>query len=63
VQAHVGDHITVPGRHVGEAVRTGQVVEVRHADGRPPYLVRWDDGHEGLCYPPPEAKLQPAGAG
>jgi hypothetical protein len=63
VQAHVGDHITVPGRHVGEAVRTGQVVEVRHEDGRPPYLVRWDDGHEALCYPPPEARLQAAGDG
>ncbi|HVM13148.1 MAG TPA: DUF1918 domain-containing protein, partial [Egibacteraceae bacterium] len=61
MQAHVGDTITIPGRHVGEAFRTGQVLEVSDAEGRPPYRVRWDDGHEGLCYPPPEARLEPAG--
>lgn len=60
MQAQVGDRITVPGRHVGEGVRTGEVVEVRGADGGPPYLVRWDDGHEALVYPGAEARLQPA---
>jgi hypothetical protein len=26
---------------------TGEILEVRRADGTPPYLVRWsDDGHE-----------------
>ncbi len=57
MEAHVGDAITVPGRHVGEAVRTGRVVEVRDAQGRPPYLVRWDDGHEGVCSPGPETRV------
>jgi hypothetical protein len=61
VQASVGDHITVPGRHVGEAVRSGEVVEVRDPKGGPPYVVRWEDGHQGLVYPPPEARLEPAG--
>jgi len=26
-------------------------------DGEPPYLVRWDDGHEGLFFPGPDARL------
>jgi hypothetical protein len=60
VQAQVGDRINVPGRHVGEGVRTGEVVEVRGDDGGPPYLVRWDDGHEALVYPGAEARLQPS---
>lgn len=62
MQAHVGDRITVPGRSVGSAVRIGEVIEVRSAEGDPPFLVRWEDGHEGLCYPPPESRLEPAGA-
>ena len=57
MEAHVGDTITLPGRHVGEAVRTGRVIEVKDATGHPPYRVRWEDGHEGLCYPPPEARV------
>lgn len=61
MQAQVGDRINVPGRHVGEAERTGEVREVRGADGGPPYWVRWDDGHEALIYPGAEARLQPAG--
>jgi len=27
------------------------VIEVRGEDGAPPYLVRYDDGHEGLVFP------------
>ncbi len=51
MRASVGDAVVVPGRHVGEGERTGTVLEVRGADGGPPYLVRWSDGHEGLVYP------------
>ena len=29
-------------------IKVFQVVEVQGADGAPPYLVRWSDGHEGL---------------
>jgi Domain of unknown function (DUF1918) len=33
--------------------------EVRHADGSPPYVVRWSDtGHEGLVFPGPDAFIQ-----
>lgn len=57
MQAVVGDRIAIPGRHVGEAGRLGEVLDVRGPDGAPPYLVRWVDGHEGICYPGPEARV------
>jgi hypothetical protein len=60
MKAAVGDRIRTPGRHVGDAVRVGEVIAVRGADGDPPYLVRWDDGHEGVCAPGPETKVERA---
>jgi hypothetical protein len=52
MQAQVGDRLIVRSLHVGEPDRDGEVLEVRGADGAPPYLVRWsEDGHEGLFYP------------
>jgi hypothetical protein len=37
-------------------VRDGEIIEVRHADGSPPYVVRWDDtGRESLVFPGPDA--------
>jgi hypothetical protein len=51
MKADVGDRIAVPGRRVGDPNREGEVIAVRGDDGGAPYLVRWDDGHEGLVYP------------
>lgn len=54
VKAAVGDRIVVRGTHLDEPVRSGEVVEVPHADGSPPYQVRWsDDGHTSLFFPGP----------
>jgi hypothetical protein len=61
VHAAVGDTIAVPGQHVGEAGRRGEVIEVRGPEGRPPYKVRWADGHEAICYPGPETRVQHEG--
>ncbi|MCU1601203.1 MAG: putative signal-transduction protein with domain [Frankiales bacterium] len=61
MHAVVGDTIAVPGLHVGESGRLGEVVEVRGQDGRPPYLVRWEDGHQALCYPGPETRISHEG--
>lgn len=59
MQAQVGDTLVVRGRHMGEADRQGQVLEVHGRDGEPPYLVRWeDDGHEGLVFPGPDAYIR-----
>ena len=56
--ATVGDRLIVHGAHVGEAGRDGEILEIRHADGSPPYLVRWSDtGHEALVFPGPDAEV------
>jgi Domain of unknown function (DUF1918) len=49
----------VEARTDHSAGRSGVVVEVRGDDGQPPYVVQWDDGHEGLCYPGPDAHVAP----
>lgn len=61
MHADVGDTIAIPGRHVGESGRLGQVLEVRGPEGAPPYRVRWDDGHEAVCWPGPETRIQHEG--
>jgi hypothetical protein len=64
--AAVGDRLVVHNLHVGEVARDGEIIEVMHADGTPPYSVRWsDDGHVSLVFPGPDAYIehtQPAAA-
>jgi hypothetical protein len=60
MHANDGDHITVRGHHVGDADREGVIVEVHGADGAPPYVVRWSDGHEGLFFPGADAAVEHA---
>lgn len=62
MRATVGDRIRVPGRHVGDALREGEVTAVRGSSDAPLYVVRWDDGHEGVCSPGPETKVSQANA-
>lgn len=57
MQAKVGDHLVVEGKIVGSHRREGDIVEVRGENGAPPYVVRWEDGHEGLTYPGPDAHI------
>lgn len=57
--AAVGDRLVVRGPHLDDPVRDGEILEVRHPDGSPPYLVRWSDtGHEGLVFPGPDAFVE-----
>ncbi|SDM35552.1 DUF1918 domain-containing protein, partial [Allokutzneria albata] len=63
MKAKVGDWIVVEGTRVGEPRREGVVVEVPHADGSPPYRVRWvDTDRATLLFPGPDARVQYAGA-
>jgi len=57
VRAHVGDRIVLAAEHIDEPTRDGEVLEVRGADGGPPFVVRWTDGHTGLIYPGPGSVL------
>lgn len=57
--AAVGDRLVVHSKHLGGPVRDAEILEVRHTDGSPPYLVRWSDtGQEGLVYPGSDAEVQ-----
>ena len=58
--AHVGDRLVVEDTQAGDRKRVGVVVELRKADGSPPYLVRWlDDDSVGLVFPGPDARVEP----
>ncbi|MGH3937057.1 MAG: DUF1918 domain-containing protein [Pseudonocardiaceae bacterium] len=57
MQAAIGDRLCVHGRTVDKPDRMGEVVEVRGVDGQPPYLVRFDDGHERLIFPGPDCEI------
>jgi hypothetical protein len=59
MKAAVGDRIVIASNHVDGPVRDGRILEVRHEDGTPPYLVEWsDDGHTALVFPGPEARIE-----
>ena len=58
MRAEVGDKVVVHGRTVGAAPRTGTVVEARGSDGGPPFLVRYEDGHEALVFPGPDVHVE-----
>ena len=44
MKAVVGDRLVVTSRHVDEARRIGEILEVHGPDGTPPFVVRWE-GH------------------
>lgn len=64
--ASPGDRLLIVGHRVGEPKRDAEVLEVRGADGGPPYLVRWSDtGQVGLVFPGSDARIrhyEPLGA-
>jgi len=61
MRAKIGDQIMIGGHRVGQADRQCEVLEVRHPNGEPPYVVRWGDtGHEDLFFPGPDASVSTA---
>ncbi|NGO67292.1 DUF1918 domain-containing protein [Streptomyces boncukensis] len=59
MQASVGDRLLVHGRIVGQHDRTAEIIQVLGVDGGPPYRVRFEDGHETVMSPGPDAVVQP----
>jgi Domain of unknown function (DUF1918) len=51
MKAKAGDELVVRGRHVSDEDRSGVIIEVHGEAGAPPYLVRWEDGHESTFFP------------
>jgi hypothetical protein len=62
MEARVGDRIVVESRKVGDARRSGAVIEVLSGPGNNHYRVRWDDGHESIFYPSSDATVQRGGS-
>ncbi len=58
MKATVGDHLHVHSRTVEQTDRIGIILEVRGDQGDPPYLVRFDDGHEKLVYPGGDCEVE-----
>lgn len=59
MKAKVGDRLVVASAHLDEHAADGEILEVRGTGGDPPFLVRWDDGHEALVFPGPDARVIP----
>ena len=56
MKAKNGDRITVQGHKVGDPERHGVIIDVRGAEGAPPYMVKWDnDPGEHLLFPGSDA--------
>lgn len=55
----------IEGVCLGQPQRVGRILEVRAADGSPPYLVRWvRPGYTTLIVPGPDARVvQPSQPG
>ncbi|GAA4963298.1 hypothetical protein GCM10023238_33430 [Streptomyces heliomycini] len=48
-----------PARQGGRPARqVGEIVEVLGPKGDPPYRVRFEDGHEGVCSPGPDTEIR-----
>ena len=62
MKAEVGDRLVVKGHTVNEPDRDGRITEIHGDEGQPPYLVEWsEDGHIGLVFPGPDARVQHLG--
>ena len=58
MRAQLADELVVGGRHVGDADRTGVIIEIHGNSGTPPYLVRWEDGHESVFSPSSDTHVE-----
>jgi hypothetical protein len=60
VRAQVGHWLVVHGRTLDAPVREGQIEQLLHPDGSPPYVVHWiDDGRRSVVFPGPDAVITP----
>ncbi|NMO57280.1 DUF1918 domain-containing protein [Actinoplanes sp. TBRC 11911] len=57
--AQVGDRIVLEATHLGDTRRAGVITALSHADGAPPYQVKWlDTGRTTLIFPGAEARIE-----
>ncbi|MGI9001573.1 MAG: DUF1918 domain-containing protein [Pseudonocardia sp.] len=60
MQATTGDQIIIETSTLDTPRRQGQVVEVIGDGEQQHYRVRWQDGHESIYFPGPDARVLPA---
>jgi hypothetical protein len=58
MNATVGDEVVVRGRHVADEDRQGTITEIHGKSGTPPYLIRWQDGHQSLFFPSSDTRVE-----
>lgn len=58
LRASPGDRLVVRGHRQGEQPRDGEILKVLGEGGAPPYLVRWEDGHESEVFPGSDIFIQ-----
>jgi hypothetical protein len=58
-QAKVGDIVEVTGHQVGEARRSGEILELLGEESHAHFRVRWADGTESIFYPSSDASVRP----
>ena len=58
LRAALGDRLVVKGHYVGDQARDGEIIAILGEDGAPPYVVRWEDGHESRVYPGSDVHVQ-----
>ncbi|MGW5661303.1 pyridoxamine 5'-phosphate oxidase family protein [Streptomyces sp. NPDC003758] len=59
MRARLGDQLVIESPTTGDTRRDGEIVGLHHADGTPPYDVRWSDTHEvTLVFPGPDAHVR-----
>ena len=60
MRADIGDRVWIHSSSVGMPARGGQILAVQGDEGRPPYRVRFDDGHQTLLVPGPDCLILPS---
>ncbi|MFG2859209.1 DUF1918 domain-containing protein [Streptomyces sioyaensis] len=59
MKAHIGDQLVVESPTTGAMRRDGEIIGLHHADGTPPYDVRWSDTDEvTVIFPGPDAHIR-----
>jgi hypothetical protein len=57
MRATTGDQIVIETAVLDTPRRHGEVIEVIGAGEREHYRVRWQDGHESIYFPGPDARV------
>lgn len=58
MHARPGDHIVIETHTLDSPRRRGEVIAVHGSGDTEHYEVRWQDGHESVFFPGPDARVE-----